>query len=227
MTLAIILGIYVVLATPLAGGALPVAYQDPAQQSPAPQTAPRDTKQQEQGAHQPAPEPKPEEKPVEPQATPSEGQQPAQAPAQPVTPPAQPSEAAPQTPEVKPPQKPAPPKKTKKRKNDHKPSAEKDPKTRRVVVRDGGTSEPSSQLSPGMPQDHAHSRQTTNQLLASTEENLKRTAGRTLTPNQQAMVDQIRAFMTQANAALKIGDLQRGHNLAIKAHLLSDDLLRH
>ncbi|HYL15213.1 MAG TPA: hypothetical protein VEV41_19400 [Terriglobales bacterium] len=95
-------------------------------------------------------------------------------------------------------------------------------------MRNGGTSEPTSQLTPGVSGDQAtHSRQTITQLLASTEENLKRTAGRTLTPNEQAMVEQIRTFMSQADAALKVGDLQRGHNLATKAHLLSDDLLQH
>jgi hypothetical protein len=98
---------------------------------------------------------------------------------------------------------------------------------KKVVVRNGGAPEPTNQLIPGQSRDQAsHSRQTIVQLLASTEENLKRASGRSLTQNEQAMVDQIRAFIAQANAALKVGDLQRGHNLAMKARLLSDDLLR-
>jgi len=73
----------------------------------------------------------------------------------------------------------------------------------------------------------SHQRQNATQLLASTDGNLKRISGRQLNSNQQAMVDQIHSFMQQAKDAIKDGDLQRGHNLAMKAHLLSDELLKH
>jgi len=33
--------------------------------------------------------------------------------------------------------------------------------------------------------------------------------------------------MQQAKSAADSGDLERGHNLATKAHLLADDLLKH
>jgi hypothetical protein len=95
-----------------------------------------------------------------------------------------------------------------------------------VVVRDGGTSEPEAQLSPAVPREQ-QSRQSTNQLLASAQNNLKTVSTRTLTANQQATIEQIKMFIEQANSAVKEGDMQRGHNLAMKAHLLSDDLVRH
>ncbi len=98
----------------------------------------------------------------------------------------------------------------------------------KVVVRDGGTSEPNSQLSVGgAGQQASTARQSTDELLASTQANLKTVSARTLNANQQATVEQIKMFMEQANAALNDGDIRRGHNLAMKAHLLSDDLMKH
>lgn len=103
-----------------------------------------------------------------------------------------------------------------------------DPQPPKRVVREGGTSEPTDQLSPGISDAQAsHARQNTDQLLASTDENLKKTAGRNLNATQQAMLAQIRKFMEQANEAVAAGDFQRGHNLAMKAHMLSDDLVKH
>jgi hypothetical protein len=40
------------------------------------------------------------------------------------------------------------------------------------------------------------------------------------------MVSQIKQFMEQSKAAVAAGDLERGHNLALKAHLLSDELVK-
>ena len=59
-----------------------------------------------------------------------------------------------------------------------------------------------------------------------TEANLKSTSGRPLNANQQALANQVRAYMDQAKAALQVGDLQRGQNLARKAQLLSNELVR-
>jgi hypothetical protein len=96
------------------------------------------------------------------------------------------------------------------------------------VVREGGTAEPKDQLSPAMSDEQAsHARQNTGQLLASTDANLKKAAGRDLNESQQAMLAQIRKFMEQANEAVAAGDFQRGHNLAMKAHMLSADLVKH
>ena len=97
----------------------------------------------------------------------------------------------------------------------------------KVVVRNGGTSDPSSQLAPAMSQQQAlHQRESTTQLLATTDANLKSVGGRQLTPAQQNMFDQINAYVRQAKAANESGDIDRAHTLAFKAHLLSDELAR-
>ncbi len=59
-----------------------------------------------------------------------------------------------------------------------------------------------------------------------TEENLKKVAGRPLSPSQQEMVSQIKLFMDQSKTAISAGDVERGRNLALKAHLLSDELVK-
>jgi uncharacterized FlaG/YvyC family protein len=66
----------------------------------------------------------------------------------------------------------------------------------------------------------------TDQLTVATEENLRKIAGRQLNPSQQEMVSQIKQFMEQSRTAVAAGDLERGHNLALKAHLLSDELVK-
>ncbi|HEV2732285.1 MAG TPA: hypothetical protein VGV15_19815 [Terriglobales bacterium] len=99
------------------------------------------------------------------------------------------------------------------------------PKTR--VVRRGSTTEPTIQFSPGLTQGQAAAqRQSTTQLLAGAEANLKKISNRQLVPSQQESVNQIRKYMEQAKTADTSGDLQRAHNLAFKARLLSDELLR-
>ena len=72
--------------------------------------------------------------------------------------------------------------------------------------------------------DDLHQKQTTAQLLQSTEDNLRTVNN----PNsdQQAMIAQIRNFLAQARQAQTDNDLVRAHNLALKAHLLSDELVR-
>ena len=48
-----------------------------------------------------------------------------------------------------------------------------------------------------------------------------------LTPKRQEIVVQIRQYLDGARSALKDGDTQRAHTLALKAYLLTDDLLKH
>ncbi len=99
---------------------------------------------------------------------------------------------------------------------------------KRVVVKEGGAPEPEVQLAPGMTgEQESHQRLHTDQLLASTDANLKQILQGKVDATRQDTISQIRNFMDQARAAVKAGDLQRGHNLALKAHLLSDDLLVH
>jgi len=97
----------------------------------------------------------------------------------------------------------------------------------KVVVKNGGAKEGTPQLAPGSGKEQEqHKRENTNQLLATTDANLKSVAGRQLTPAQQSMMDQIRTYVAQSKAASGAGDLDRAHTLAYKAHLLSDELAR-
>ncbi len=71
----------------------------------------------------------------------------------------------------------------------------------------------------------ASMRQNTAQLLDTTENNLKR-INRSLNDSEQAMVRQIRTYITQARTAVNDGDLERAYNLATKANLLSNELVK-
>lgn len=97
----------------------------------------------------------------------------------------------------------------------------------KVIVRQGGTSEPSIQLAGGAdPGQTSNRRDTANQMLDATEANLKRLAGKQLTANQQDMVSQTRQFMQQSKAAVEAGDLERARTLAWKAQVLSEELVK-
>ena len=74
-------------------------------------------------------------------------------------------------------------------------------------------------LSPGVSQ-----RESTNQLLTTSQQNLKRLSERQLSANQQDTVKQIKGYIEQANTAAKGGDVQRAHNLAIKANALTETI---
>ncbi len=93
----------------------------------------------------------------------------------------------------------------------------------RVIVRHGGTSEPSIQLAGG---DTTSQRETANRMLGTTEANLKKIARRTLSSTQQDMVNQIRQFVEQSKAAVGDGNLERARTLAWKAQLLSEELIK-
>ena len=117
-----------------------------------------------------------------------------------------------------------------KRRPKHKTTHKRKPVTTqsgKVVVRNGGAKDGTPQLAPGMSKDQElKNRENTNQLLATTDANLKSISGRQLTPAQQSMVQQIKNYMNQSKAASGTGDLNRAHTLAFKAHLLSDELAK-
>ena len=190
-----------------------------AEQAPTAKTDEQQTKPEppQQAPSQPVAQPQtnsPDQAPPAPQAANPEAE-------------SKPGEVAPAAkPEGTAPAKPA--KTTKHKSKKHKSTTGKLSGPKKVIVRDGGTGEALSQLAPDMSTEEAsHARETTSQLLSSTESNLQRASTRTLNQDQQAMVAQIRAFIGQSNAAVKGGDLQRGHNLALKALLLSNDLVKH
>jgi hypothetical protein len=97
----------------------------------------------------------------------------------------------------------------------------------RVVVRNGGTSDGTVQLNGGNSSGEEASRRAgTNRLLASTDDELQKIGALSLDSSQQETVKQIRQYMAQARASLAVGDVDLAHNLAVKAHLLADELLK-
>ena len=99
--------------------------------------------------------------------------------------------------------------------------------TGKIVVRNGGAKDDTVQLSPGGGHEQdRHNRENTTQLLTTTDQNLKRLAGRQLTSAEQSTIDQIHTYVRQAKSAADSGDMARAHTLAFKAHLLSDELAK-
>lgn len=100
--------------------------------------------------------------------------------------------------------------------------------TPKIVVKPD-SAEPSTtpgQISPGTAGgDVSHDQANTEQLLQSSESNLN-SIKRQLSSDEQAIVTQIRDYMSQSRQAIKENDLVRARNLALKAHLLSDDLAK-
>jgi outer membrane biosynthesis protein TonB len=73
--------------------------------------------------------------------------------------------------------------------------------------------------------DALQQRVDTQQLLDATDNNL-RGLTRTLSSDEQVMVAHIRSYMQQSKNATGDGDLERAYNLALKARLLSDELVK-
>ena len=96
------------------------------------------------------------------------------------------------------------------------------------VVRNGSTGDPAVQLSPGLSQQQSSAqRRNVSQLLSTTDTNLKKLAGREISSSQKETVEQIQQYVQQAKAASDAGDMERAHNLAVKARVLSEELLKH
>jgi hypothetical protein len=97
----------------------------------------------------------------------------------------------------------------------------------KTVVPNGGTGDAKVAISPGMSDQQASQKlQHTNQLLSSTDANLKQIAPRQLSASQQDTVKQIKNYVDQAKVAVNKGDVERAYNLASKANMLSADLVR-
>jgi hypothetical protein len=103
--------------------------------------------------------------------------------------------------------------------------------TKTVIVpdkddkKDAPTSASGGQISPGPTGDAARSQASTEQLLQGAEDNLNGIK-RQLSKDEEAMRAQIREFITQSKKATTENDLARAHTLAVKARLLSDELVR-
>lgn len=72
----------------------------------------------------------------------------------------------------------------------------------------------------------ARDRQSTTHLLDTTENELKRVDSNNLSSDQQAMLTQIKTFISQSRKAITEGDYERASNLAKKAQLLTDELMK-
>jgi primase-polymerase (primpol)-like protein len=98
---------------------------------------------------------------------------------------------------------------------------------KKVIVRQGSTSERGIEVVGGAEGRQASDeRDTSIQMLETSEANLKKVEGTQLTSDQQDMVKQVREFMDQSKAATSAGDLDQARTLALKAQLLSEELVR-
>ncbi len=98
----------------------------------------------------------------------------------------------------------------------------------KTVVPEGGAKEPPEQIAPGLsPEEREHERREAEQWLSATDNDLRILADRHLSPPRQDSVKQVRFYLADARSALKEGDFKRAHTLALKAHLLTDDMVKH
>ena len=72
----------------------------------------------------------------------------------------------------------------------------------------------------------ARDRQSTTRLLDTTENALKRVDSSNLSSDQQAMLTQIKTYISQSRKAITEGDYERASNLAKKAQVLTDELIK-
>jgi hypothetical protein len=68
-------------------------------------------------------------------------------------------------------------------------------------------------------------KQSTAQLLDETEKTISG-LNHSLSHEEEEMLGQIRSYVTQSRKATSDGDFERAYNLATKAHLLSDALVK-
>ncbi len=110
----------------------------------------------------------------------------------------------------------------------HVPAVVHDESQNKTVVPEGGAKEPPEQIAPGLaPEEREHERREAQQWLSATDGDLKILADRHLSPQRQDSVKQVRFYLADARSAMKEGDFKRAHTLALKAHLLTDDMVKH
>jgi len=99
---------------------------------------------------------------------------------------------------------------------------------KKVIPADKATPTPPAgiQVSPApTPADAGGNQTSTEQLLQKAESNLNG-INRQLSKDEEAMKGQIREFINQSRNATKENDPARAHNYAVKARLLSDELVK-
>jgi hypothetical protein len=83
------------------------------------------------------------------------------------------------------------------------------------------------QISPQLsPEEKSRAQASTDADVKAAQQALDAAAHHTLNPTQQDMADKISGFLTQAREAISVADWLRAKNLAQKAHVLSNELVR-
>jgi len=75
-------------------------------------------------------------------------------------------------------------------------------------------------------EEAAAAKQQTEQSLSVAEKNLSSTQGRNLSPAQTDLVSKVRSFLSDSRDAAQAGDWTRARNLAKKAQVLSEELVK-
>ncbi len=105
-------------------------------------------------------------------------------------------------------------------------SAEKPEPPKTVVENTTKPADSNVQITAEVPQGAANQRrQQAEDLLQAAESNLRRIS-RPLSDGEQAMQRQVRNFITQSRLAIQDNDIERAYNLANKANLLSQELVK-
>ena len=98
--------------------------------------------------------------------------------------------------------------------------------TSKLIIQEGNPASQGTLAAGGSAMSDSASRsKTTEQLLRETQGNLNG-INRPLTPDEQGIVAQIKDYMAQSHKASDDSDTVRAHNLAVKAYLLSDELVK-
>jgi hypothetical protein len=83
------------------------------------------------------------------------------------------------------------------------------------------------QISPQLsPEEKSRAQASTDADIKAAQQALDTAAHHTLNATQQDMADKISSFLTQAREAISVADWLRAKNLAQKAHVLSNELVR-
>ena len=105
------------------------------------------------------------------------------------------------------------------------------PAPRRVAVPTEPEAEPAKQEAPQIspqlsPEEKSRAQASTDADIKAAQQALEAAVHHTLNATQQDMADKISSFLTQARVAIGVADWLRAKNLAQKAHVLSNDLVR-
>jgi hypothetical protein len=105
------------------------------------------------------------------------------------------------------------------------------PAPRRVAVPTEPEPEPAKQEAPQIspqlsPEEKSRAQASTDADIKAAQQALDTAARHTLNATQRDMADKISSFLTQSREAISVADWLRAKNLAQKAHVLSDELIR-